>query len=360
MFSLLANPTNTKALLFGIDDFSRSARQVLEKFGNETIQHITIGRTPLPSPIVSALNIGSAFEFQKRLKESEYDKLFHLFINITTTRNKKILIEKNSVINIVAKHVNTKETETQDVVNVKNIKINELLNNARKRMGKNFFTYNAITNNCQNFILELLQSNGMGDENNYAFIKQDLTDIFKNLNKTKRLTNFVTSLGATADILAFGASIKNSNNYKKPLSNIDIINICKSMKIPLKGVIMKDEINELNLGNWVVNLQNSNQNGSHWCCLILTKTEAFYFDSFGASPPEQLYNFILHHYGKVPFNNFIVQNIKSILCGYFCIGLLKYVKNSKRKSLHEKCNDYINIFEDNTKLNDNILIKYLS
>ena len=34
-----------------------------------------------------------------------------------------------------------------------------------------------------------------------------------------------------------------------------------------------------------------------------------------------MYNFILHHYGKVPFNNFIVQNLKSVLCGWFCIGL---------------------------------------
>jgi hypothetical protein len=360
MLSLLANPTNTRAILFGIDDYSKSARQVLEKFGNDTIQSIQIGRTPLPNPIVSALDIGSSFEFQKRLKNSEYDKLFHLFINITTTRNKKILIEKNSVINIVAHHVNSNETETQDVVNIKNIKINELLNNTKKRMGKNFFTYNAITNNCQNFILYLLQSNNIGDENNYAFIKQDLTDIFKNLNKTKKLTNFVTSLGAKADILAFGASITQSHNFKKPLSNIDIIDICKSMKIPLKGVIMKDEINKLSLGNWIVNLENSNQNGSHWCCLILTKTDVFYFDSFGACPPEQVYNFILHHYGKVPFNNFIVQNLKSVLCGWFCIGLLKFVKNSNKRTLYEKCNDYINIFEDNTKLNDNILIKYLS
>ena len=36
-----------------------------------------------------------------------------------------------------------------------------------------FFTYNAVSNNCQDFLLAFLQSNNLGNNENYTFVKQD-------------------------------------------------------------------------------------------------------------------------------------------------------------------------------------------
>ncbi len=46
-----------------------------------------------------------------------------------------------------------------------------ILENTRKRMGDDFWTYQAGANNCQNFILNILEANGIHQAKN--FIKQD-------------------------------------------------------------------------------------------------------------------------------------------------------------------------------------------
>ena len=52
--------------------------------------------------------------------------------------------------------------------------------------------------------------------------------------------------------------------FEKILSNFDLIRIAKERRIPLNDVIAKDEINKLKRkGNYVVNLENKNQDGSH-------------------------------------------------------------------------------------------------
>ena len=47
-------------------------------------------------------------------------------------------------------------------------------------MGSKFFPYHPNTNNCQDFILQMLKSNGINDVNAFNFVKQDTSMIFKN------------------------------------------------------------------------------------------------------------------------------------------------------------------------------------
>ena len=55
------------------------------------------------------------------------------------------------------------------------ITINILLQSTRNKMGKSFLTYSARDNNCQNFVLSLLQANGLANERNILFTKQSTT-----------------------------------------------------------------------------------------------------------------------------------------------------------------------------------------
>ena len=66
------------------------------------------------------------------------------------------------------------------------------------------------------------------------------------------------------------------------LSNSDLISICIKLKIKLVGVYMKDELNsDLKQGCYIINLQNHDENGSHWTAFIKDKNDIFYYNSFG-------------------------------------------------------------------------------
>ena len=61
------------------------------------------------------------------------------------------------------------------------------------------------------------------------------------------------------------------------------------MKIPLINVIAKDEEMLLHKnGNYIINLENHNQRGSHWTTLIMTKKGCIYEDSFRQPPPQEV------------------------------------------------------------------------
>ena len=70
--------------------------------------------------------------------------------------------------------------ETYDIKNVPtNLTVNQLLENIEKRMGRQkFFSYSAYDNNCQHFILNVLQANGINEGTD--FIKQNTEGIFEN------------------------------------------------------------------------------------------------------------------------------------------------------------------------------------
>ena len=142
---------------------------------------------------------------------------------------------------------------------------------------------------------------------------------------------------------------------KKVLSNFDLIAICKSLKIPLVNVIAKDEIGKLtSLGNYVVNLENHNQGGSHWTALVMTAKTCLYMDSFGMPPPEQILQYLEKKYKKVNYNKIEIQDMDSTYCGYFCIAFLKYMRDNRNGTLR----GFQRIFSPNPKKNDKILARF--
>ena len=85
------------------------------------------------------------------------DKIYHLKLLIRTTHS-NIALEKNEVITISPYRMNYK-AENMYVHFPPEITINILLQNTKNKMGNSFLTYSARDNNCQNFVLSLLESN---------------------------------------------------------------------------------------------------------------------------------------------------------------------------------------------------------
>ncbi len=138
----------------------------------------------------------------------------------------------------------------------------------------------------------------------------------------------------------------------KKLSNFEAIDICKKHKINLIVSMKNDFKLKQKEHYYMINLENTNNEGSHWVGLYTNEDYCFYFDSYGAPPAQTILNKLKPKYKKIYFNNFICQNLNSILCGWFVITLfiiLKTYHNTKPLELIQK---YIDYFEDDTNLND--------
>ena len=144
-------------------------------------------------------------------------------------------------------------------------------------------------------------------------------------------------------------------------SNFQLKEITKNNGIALDEVIMKDNLKNIKKKqklSIILNLQSSDVGyGTHWVAIWRNKNVFCYFDSFGTPAPIEVIK-----YAKpltIAYSNFIVQSLGSDECGLFCIAFLHYMNNNNGDSF-ENYNDFINIFNHNTKTNDKQLIKYIN
>jgi hypothetical protein len=210
-------------------------RKWIEENKNKTINQIIVCRKPIQSAIRKAANIISGGSFNRSLKRLNYDEVFHLYLYIRIG-NKTYVIEKNEVVTLTE---NVVKTDTEDCLEVslggeskvittyirpkykrglsynngpikrtkiirtpiKKITLKNFMTNGEK-FQKNFWSYNAKNNNCQNFVQSLLVANKLiklGDKTD-RFIKQDAEAIFRNNpDKLYKLGIVLTNLAGAFD-----------------------------------------------------------------------------------------------------------------------------------------------------------------
>lgn len=206
-------------VLYGRNDLPPLVRNKLRKWGNEHIVSISIGRTPLGRPMMTALELASGFTFAEKLEQIPYEKLFHLFLGITTTRH-KFTIEKNEVVNMGVFHNKyPADTEFKQIQYIpEDLTMNICIEKTRARMGDKFLTYSAKNNNCQDFVKAFLEANQIGDSDDIAFVKQDTLSLFEGNDTLRKISNSVTDLGAKINEIVYGSG--NHIKIKKPRKEI--------------------------------------------------------------------------------------------------------------------------------------------
>jgi hypothetical protein len=71
------------------------------------------------------------------------------------------------------------------------------------------FGYSAKDNNCQDFVMGILNGNKIGSDEDRKFVKQDTDQLFQgDNNMLRRISNTVTSIGAKANVITTGAGVK--------------------------------------------------------------------------------------------------------------------------------------------------------
>ena len=105
-------------------------------------------------------------------------------------------------------------------------------------------------------------------------------------------------------------------------------------------------------GEYVINLDEYADVGTHWIAIFCSRSEIVYFDSFGVEHfAEEMKEFIWNK--NIIATIFWVQADNSIICGYFCIGFIDFMLAGK------KMTDFSSMFSPyDFKKNDNIILSY--
>ena len=101
-----------------------------------------------------------------------------------------------------------RNAETYQIHNIpQNLTVSQLILNTERRMGRQkFLSYSAYDNNCQHFILNVLQANSIHE--GADFVKQRTEDIFQNNEHLRKMANTVTDVAGRANVLIQGGDIK--------------------------------------------------------------------------------------------------------------------------------------------------------
>ena len=135
------------------------------------------------------------------------------------------------------------------------------------------------------------------------------------------------------------------------LTNFDIQKYCKN-EPRFNGVYSRDNLPKIKDGTYVISLDEYCDIGTHWVALYVSNNDVTYFDSFGVENiPKEIKAFIANK--NITTNIFRIQAYDSVMCGYFCIGVIDFILAGKMLM------EFTNLFSPNNfKKIDDIILNY--
>ena len=151
-------------------------------------------------------------------------------------------------------------------------------------------------------------------------------------------------------------------------SNVDIIEVCEALDLPLVFCGGKDLIyevpNKLRKNHfYIINL--NNEEGTHWTCLSTFKGYEIYMDPFGVICPPIVHQFVSDiGFKKLYIFDYQLQSVKGTYCGWLCIMWLHFLYQGIRskKDLVKIINEFLELGFDLDKQEKNykVILKYIS
>ena len=184
-----------------------NVKSLLDKYGDAKISNIKLNKTPVQGAVQFLLNKFSkgGNNFQNELSKLPYDSIYHLQMIFTTDKG-RVVLEKNERVNMAER---PKETEILNVPFNSNLTIRQIYDNALKLAGeKLFYSYNASSNNCQNFVLFLLKGSNLLTPQSQEFTKQNTQALFDKDPRLRKIANTFTKIGAIVNATMQGGELQ--------------------------------------------------------------------------------------------------------------------------------------------------------
>jgi len=156
----------------------RGFEKKLKEYGSIKINSLVVAREPINSNIEKVVHLATVGKIKERLQSLGHDKIVHLFIIITLQNGVMFRLEKTQTLQLEEyRPKGTPETMRVNYLSGTTNLDRFVYVSLNKRGVKHFVTYDAVTNNCQDFILQILEDNGLLTPDLRKFIKQDVKDI---------------------------------------------------------------------------------------------------------------------------------------------------------------------------------------
>ena len=141
-----------------------------------------------------------------------------------------------------------------------------------------------------------------------------------------------------------------------PMSNFDLLEWCKYLKIPINNVLSRDMKVPHNHKEalFIYNLEPSYMNGSHWVSTYVKDNVINYFDSFGMAPFQEIVDHAKKKNLTLLHQNQQIQRLNTTTCGYFCL----YFLNEMHKGVDYF--DLLQVFDFDTMENEKFIEKYFT
>jgi len=208
------------------DHVPQNVKNALNRIGDKTITTARCGRTPVQAVIQGAL---------KLVADVPYDDLFHLFIELTLDNGQKWVLEKIERINLVKEDRSKKKGAEFTSSFPVNKTVNELFTNTKNRMGARFLPYQSASNNCQVFIMGVLDGNGLNNSDLTSFVKQDTKSIFKDNPVLRKFANTLTDIGGYANAIIQSTDLHKNSKPKQTLTDIDLTPNPTNLNFPVEN-----------------------------------------------------------------------------------------------------------------------------
>jgi hypothetical protein len=197
-------------IFFPAKELSNPFKKFMSKYGHYQIMNAKIRRQPISWAIDKLLNVISLGTWSQGKKELNYPDLFHLGILLELSNGsdvKKVVLEKLERPHFTESWKDDANVEYLPVT-LKHpsgkrafYRLNEFVQNTIDKIGiHNFVIYGGMRSiNCQNFIMDLLNSNSSLTPEAKAFIYQPIEELVKKMPSwVDKISQGVTDLSARA------------------------------------------------------------------------------------------------------------------------------------------------------------------
>jgi hypothetical protein len=188
----------------------------LSEYLNSTtspVVKLEVCRKPIIKPVHRLLDTVSWGGFSRRQKKLGYDNIYHSYLLVTTADGKKVKLEKNHVVESQTAVDSDFDNQRFNIpLQGKHLTVRDMIETASHGNESNFYQYKGGSNNCQKFVAEVVEKNGLLPSDKESMLSRGLTlqdshHLISALPGGTHLANAVTNAAAVADRLLHGDGI---------------------------------------------------------------------------------------------------------------------------------------------------------
>lgn len=176
-----------------------NSQNILNRYGDRYIIRLSVVRSPIIDAFRQILNYVSRNRLQEVMKKLNYDYLYHLWILFELDDGTRIYTEKNQRIKFAVldpQKLNKSNTDIYEIHMNRPLTINQMWNNTVDSVDpSDLYIYDPFARNCQVYVSDFLESNGLLNDNLSRFIMQNLSELSAGVPwLTRFLAKIVTSI----------------------------------------------------------------------------------------------------------------------------------------------------------------------